>query len=89
MGYYPRRIVMMRVILTGNTIMAKNSILGVFAKSPIKPLEKHIQIVVKCSKQLIPFFERTFDFDDIVANFIGSLCGIILIQILFADSLKE
>ena len=39
--------------------------------------------------QLIPFFERTFDFDDIVANFIGSLCGIILIQILFADSLKE
>jgi predicted phosphate transport protein (TIGR00153 family) len=57
MGYYPRRIAMMRVILTGNTIMAKNSILGVFAKSPIKPLEKHIQIVVKCSKQLIPFFE--------------------------------
>lgn len=37
--------------------MARNSILGVFAKSPIKPLEKHIQIVVKCSKQLIPFFE--------------------------------
>jgi len=37
--------------------MAKNSILGVFAKSPIKPLVKHIQIVVKCSKQLIPFFE--------------------------------
>jgi predicted phosphate transport protein (TIGR00153 family) len=37
--------------------MAKNSILGVFAKSPIKPLEKHIRIVVKCSKQLIPFFE--------------------------------
>jgi len=37
--------------------MAKNTILGVFAKSPIKPLVKHIQIVVKCSKQLIPFFE--------------------------------
>jgi predicted phosphate transport protein (TIGR00153 family) len=37
--------------------MARNTILGVFAKSPIKPLEKHIQIVVKCSKQLIPFFE--------------------------------
>ncbi|MGB0938407.1 MAG: TIGR00153 family protein [Colwellia sp.] len=36
--------------------MAKNSILGVFAKSPIKPLEKHIRITVKCSKQLIPFF---------------------------------
>lgn len=37
--------------------MARNTILGVFAKSPIKPLEKHIQIVVKCSKQLVPFFE--------------------------------
>jgi hypothetical protein len=36
--------------------MAKNSILGVFAKSPIKPLEKHIKIAVKCSKQLTPFF---------------------------------
>jgi len=35
--------------------MARNSILGVFAKSPIKPLEKHIQLVVKCSNQLIPF----------------------------------
>jgi len=57
MGYYPRRIAMTRVILTGNIIMARNTILGVFAKSPIKPLEKHIQIVVKCSKQLIPFFE--------------------------------
>ncbi|GAA0821721.1 TIGR00153 family protein [Colwellia sp. D2M02] len=37
--------------------MARNSILGVFAKSPIKPLENHIQIVVKCSKQLVPFFK--------------------------------
>jgi len=37
--------------------MARNSILGVFAKSPIKPLEKHIRLVVKCSNQLIPFFE--------------------------------
>ncbi len=36
--------------------MARNSILGVFAKSPIKPLEKHIKMVVKCSNQLIPFF---------------------------------
>ncbi|MBU2871955.1 TIGR00153 family protein [Colwellia sp. E2M01] len=37
--------------------MNKNTILGVFAKSPIKPLVNHIQIVVKCSQQLIPFFE--------------------------------
>jgi len=39
--------------------------------------------------QLIPFFDRTFDVADIAANFIGSLCGIILIQRLIADSLKE
>lgn len=56
MGYYPRQIAMMKVILTGNTIMARNTILGVFAKSPIKPLVKHIQIVIKCSQLLIPFF---------------------------------
>lgn len=37
--------------------MSKNSILGVFAKSPIKPLEKHIRMATKCSGQLIPFFE--------------------------------
>jgi len=36
--------------------MARNSILGVFAKSPIKPLEQHIRLVAKCSSQLIPFF---------------------------------
>ncbi len=35
--------------------MARNSILGVFAKSPIKPLEKHIRLVTKCCNQLIPF----------------------------------
>ena len=39
--------------------------------------------------QLISFFERTFDLADIAANFTGSFCGILLIQILFADSLKE
>ncbi len=37
--------------------MPENSILGVFAKSPIKPLEKHIRVVTKCANQLIPFFE--------------------------------
>ncbi len=35
--------------------MSKNSILGIFAKSPIKPLEKHIRLVVKCANQLTPF----------------------------------
>jgi predicted phosphate transport protein (TIGR00153 family) len=41
--------------------MARNSILGVFAKSPIKPLEKHIRLVVKCSNQLIPFFTACYE----------------------------
>ncbi|GHE81292.1 TIGR00153 family protein [Thalassotalea profundi] len=40
--------------------MASNSILGVFAKSPIKPLEKHIRMVSKCSKQLVPFFDAVY-----------------------------
>jgi len=43
--------------------MARNSILGVFAKSPIKPLEKHIKLVVKCSNQLIPFFNACSEQD--------------------------
>ncbi|NQY65770.1 MAG: TIGR00153 family protein [Alteromonadaceae bacterium] len=43
--------------------MARNSILGVFAKSPIKPLEKHIRLVTKCCNQLIPFFAACSDQD--------------------------
>jgi len=43
--------------------MARNSILGVFAKSPIKPLEKHIRLVAKCSNQLIPFFAACVEQD--------------------------
>lgn len=41
--------------------MARNSILGVFAKSPIKPLEKHIRMVTKCCNQLVPFFAAVTD----------------------------
>ena len=37
--------------------MSGNSILGVFAKSPIKPLEKHMRIVAKSGGLLKPFFE--------------------------------
>ncbi|MFD2164656.1 TIGR00153 family protein [Thalassotalea euphylliae] len=37
--------------------MPNNSILGVFAKSPIKPLEKHIRIVCKCANKLPSFFD--------------------------------
>ena len=62
MGYYQ-----LRSIYNENNnwkhIMARNSILGVFAKSPIKPLEKHIRLVVKCSNQLIPFFSACSEQD--------------------------
>ncbi len=40
--------------------MPNNSFLGVFAKSPLKPLEDHINIVYKCSRSLLPFFEAVF-----------------------------
>ncbi|QLE86847.1 TIGR00153 family protein [Shewanella sp. Scap07] len=39
--------------------MPVNSILGVFAKSPIKPLQEHIDKVHSCASILIPFFEAT------------------------------
>ena len=43
--------------------MARNSILGVFAKSPLKPLEKHIRIVSKCASHLAPFFDAITEND--------------------------
>jgi hypothetical protein len=39
--------------------MPVNSILGVFAKSPIKPLQDHIDKVHYCASILVPFFEAT------------------------------
>lgn len=41
--------------------MPVNSILGVFAKSPIKPLQAHIDKVNDCAKLLVPFFEATIE----------------------------
>ncbi|MCL1125814.1 TIGR00153 family protein [Shewanella surugensis] len=43
--------------------MPVNSILGVFAKSPIKPLQEHIDKVYDCSSLLVPFFEATISGD--------------------------
>ncbi len=37
--------------------MSMSSIFGVFAKSPFKPLSKHIDKIDKCARALIPFFE--------------------------------
>lgn len=36
--------------------MSGNTILGVFAKSPLKPLEKHIRTVTECAELLPSFF---------------------------------
>lgn len=43
--------------------MAMNNILGLFAQSPLKPLQKHSQKVTECCGLLIPFFEATFQQD--------------------------
>lgn len=40
--------------------MPTNSFLGVFAKSPLKPLEDHINLVDQCSQMLTPFFNHVF-----------------------------
>ncbi|ALO41009.1 TIGR00153 family protein [Pseudoalteromonas phenolica] len=40
--------------------MPTNAFLGVFAKSPIKPIEEHIKIVHKASSSLVPFFNHVF-----------------------------
>ncbi|GAA0855817.1 TIGR00153 family protein [Aliiglaciecola litoralis] len=43
--------------------MPSNSFLGVFAKSPLKPLEDHINLVNECAQLLTPFFERVYQLD--------------------------
>lgn len=43
--------------------MAMNNILGLFAQSPLKPLQKHSRKVTECSELLEPFFEATFKQD--------------------------
>ncbi|MBU3824340.1 MAG: TIGR00153 family protein [Candidatus Oceanisphaera merdipullorum] len=37
--------------------MSVNTILGLFAKSPIKPLQKHVAKVHEAAQQLVPFFD--------------------------------
>ena len=43
--------------------MPVNSIFGVFAKSPIKPIQLHIDKVAECSQLLIPFFKASHQQD--------------------------
>jgi predicted phosphate transport protein (TIGR00153 family) len=43
--------------------MPVNTIMGLFAKSPIKPLQKHVICVNECCSHLIEFFEASFQKD--------------------------
>ena len=43
--------------------MPVNSIFGVFAKSPIKPIQLHIDKVAMCGDLLIPFFQASAEND--------------------------
>ncbi|MEO0615987.1 MAG: TIGR00153 family protein [Pseudomonadota bacterium] len=40
-----------------------NLLAGVFGKSPVMPLERHAELVHKCAKQLLSFFEAVTDRD--------------------------
>ena len=40
--------------------MAMNNILGLFAQSPLKPLQKHSKKVTECCDLLISFFQHTY-----------------------------
>lgn len=48
--------------------MPVNSIFGVFAKSPIKPIQMHIDKVAKCSELLVSFFHASAEPDWIAAE---------------------
>ena len=39
--------------------------------------------------QLIPIFHRFFDIQDLIANFFGTIAGILLIRFLFSHSFKD
>jgi hypothetical protein len=43
--------------------MPMNTIMGLFAKSPIKPLQRHVVCVSECCSHLVNFFEVTFQDD--------------------------
>ncbi|MDN2664051.1 TIGR00153 family protein [Psychromonas sp. 14N.309.X.WAT.B.A12] len=48
--------------------MPVNSIFGVFAKSPIKPIQLHMDKVAVCSELLLPFFEASSNNDWVKAE---------------------
>ena len=48
--------------------MVKASILKIFAKSPIKPMQQHMELVYQCVAYLLPFFEKSLKCDWPAAN---------------------
>jgi predicted phosphate transport protein (TIGR00153 family) len=45
-------------------MVAKNYMYRLFGQSPVKPLQKHMEIVVQCAQELVPFFEAVVAQDD-------------------------
>ncbi|WP_341501893.1 TIGR00153 family protein [Gallaecimonas sp. GXIMD4217] len=66
--------------------MPANSILGLFAKSPIRPLQQHIDKVHECCTSLLPFFDAVMAEDWDKAE---SLRNTISAQEKEADQLKR
>ena len=48
--------------------MVKPSILKIFAKSPIKPMQQHMELVDECVTNLLPFFQKCLNHDWQAAN---------------------
>ena len=48
--------------------MVKPSILKIFAKSPIKPMQQHMELVYECVTNLLPFFQKCLNHDWQAAN---------------------
>jgi uncharacterized protein len=45
-----------------------SSFLNIFAKSPIKPLQQHMDLILKCIMELIPFIEAVLQEDWVIAE---------------------
>ena len=46
-----------------------------------------VGFILECF-QLITYFERTFDYADLIANLMGASLGILIIRFFFSDSVK-
>ncbi len=53
-----------RFVPQGNITMSSSYLSGIFGKSPIKPLQEHMEKIVSCVDELIPFTEAVIAHDD-------------------------